>query len=798
MEEQTITRASRDSVVEKVAFWILTGMVALLPFFFIPSDGVSFATAKGLLVSIGVITALALYIISIIKDARVHFPKNLLSLSLVLVPVTFLLSAIFTGAHHVSLIGYSFETGTVAFVFFAVVLALLVGQLFKKKERAFYAYIAIVVSFAVVALFQIIRFFFGADVLSFGVFTNTVSNLVGNWNDLGLFFGATALLSLVSLEMMDLKRLYKTIAYVMFVASLFILAVVNFITVWYVLGALALVFFLFLVSFDRFLPSKNPMDTESHPHSSMRKISWNSLAVLLISLAFIFFGGALGQKIAETFDVASVEVRPAFGTTMTVLGGALKDNPLFGVGPNRFTEAWLMYRPSSVNETLFWNTDFSSGIGIVPTLIGTTGIVGLLALLFFFVMYVKAGFKAMFNQSEDSFSRYLTTSAFIVSLFFWIMSFVYVPSIVNVILTFFFTGLFIASLYRENALKEEVFSLEHHPKISFVSVLVLVVLLIANVSLGYLLVQKSVALGYFQKSVVLAQEGGDLTQVEAGMIRAIQIGGYDLYYRGLSELNLIQVNQILSEEGATPESVRDRFQITIANSIENARAATSVNPRNYMNWIALGRVYAALVPEPFAIPGAYDNAKKTYEEAQKVNPKSPLIPILLARLEVSNGNLNGARDYANAAIALKSNYADAHFLIAQIEATQGNIDKAIPALETTLLLSPQNPGLFFQLGLLKYNDRDWNGAVEAFSRAIQLVPEYANAKYFRGLSYVRIGDTEKAILDFTELKETNPDNEEVDAILTNLRENQDPFAGTEAPITNRPERRPEPPIQDQN
>src|SRR5690606_42073919 len=74
---------------------------------------------------------------------------------------------------------------------------------------------------------------------------------------------------------------------------------------------------------------------------------------------------------------------------------------------------------------------------------------------------------------------------------------------------------------------------------------------------------------------------------------------------------------------------------------------------------------------------------------------------------------------------------------------------------STLLLSPNDPGLFFQLGLLKYNSDDFLGAARAFGQAVTLVPEYANAKYFLGLSLARLGETDLAIAQFRSEEHTS-------------------------------------------
>lgn len=795
------TSENRERIfsLEKIASITLGTIAFLLPFFFIPSLSFGLALSKGILLTLVTLLALALYFLSVIKKGELDIPANKIILSTILLPVVFLLSALVKGASTFSVLGYVFEVGTVVFIALGFLTLFLVSQLFRSKEHIFYSYLGFLLSFVIIVLFHLVRLLFGANVLSFGIFTDQTGNLIGNWNDLAIFFGAASLLSLITLEMVALNRRFKILVVLVFALSLIFLAIVNFISVWVTLAVFSLVVFLYVISFDRFARSsamalggeaEAPMTPKAH------KISYMSLALLILSVIFIFGGRQIGDRISTALNIASLEVRPSWGSTLEVSGRTLKESPVFGAGPNMFTDEWLRYKPAGINDTIFWNVDFTYGIGLIPTFLSTTGVLGVAAWLFFFGMIVMLGIRAIFTPTQDLFSRYLVVSSFLVSIFFWVAAVVYVPSIVNFILAFFFTGLFLASLYREGIISSARVVLTHHPKVSFLAIFALIMLIIGAVGLGYLLLQNAVSYVYFQKGAIALNRDGNLAEAEASMVRAVGLGGFDIYSRALSEINLLKVNEILNREGVTADDVRDEFQETLGRSIENALAATRINPRNYQNWVSLGRIYAELVAPPFAVAGAYENALEAYNRAGEVNPTNPALRLLMARLEVVKGDLNKARDEANAAIALKANYADAHFLVSQIEVAQGNLSRAIPSLETTLILSPNNPGLFFQLGILKYNRRDFMGAIEALERAVVLVPDYANAKYFLGLSYSQVGERERAIRQFEEIEQTNPDNKEVKTILANLRAGKTALAGIVPPPENLPERRGELPLSE--
>ncbi len=127
-------------------------------------------------------------------------------------------------------------------------------------------------------------------------------------------------------------------------------------------------------------------------------------------------------------------------------------------------------------------------------------------------------------------------------------------------------------------------------------------------------------------------------------------------------------------------------------------------------------------------------------------------------------------------MAKKPNYTEALFLLAQMDIEDGNLRQAITRAENAALLSPNDAGIFFQLGFLRYRASDYAPAREALLRATALIPNYANAQYFLGLSEAALGNRQAAIAQFEAIAALNPDNTEIKSILANLRAGRAPFA----------------------
>lgn len=784
MYEQNVLKTQKNKVfLDKISFSILLAVTFLAPIFFVPVSFISTQFGTSLLFAFGVILAFLAYIISALYFGEIGLPKPakyVLGFT-ALVPIVYTLAGVANGFSRMSFFGYTFDINTVGFMILGFVYLLLISLLFKTKTRIFYSYFAFVVSAILLSLFLLLRVIFGADVLSFGIFTNLTSSMVGSWNNVGIFFGIATILSLLTYEMVRVSKMMKILLSVALLFSLFFLTLVNFGVIWMIVAVTSFLFILYSL----FNSQPNYFIGEPQGVSLKNRLSripvYTSV-VFIVSLFFVIWGSTAGAYLSNKFNVANIEVRPTLGVTLDIAQNTMKDRPLFGSGPNTFTTQWQTWKPDDVVSTIFWNTDFANGIGLIPTFAVTTGFFGILSWLLFLGFYVYLGLKSIFIRMEDDFVKYLLTSSFFVSLYLWIMAFVYMPSTTIFILTLFFTGLFFASVYLADIVRVETKAFSHNPRTGFVFSLILVGFFLASVSLGYGLIKNSQSLWYFQKSSYALNTTGDIALSEQYMAKAIAAVPNDVYYRALSEIQIIKLNQVLSQDPKKVKTadIQKQFSDTLTSAIKAGAAAKDVDPNNYLNWIALGRVYETVSLPELKVEGAYESAQVAYNEALRHNPKNPGIFILHSRLAITKKDLNQARNYALQAIQLKRNYIDAYFLLSQIEVEAKNIKGAIESVTAVTIIDPTNSGAFFQLGLLKYYSADFKGAVTDLRKALEVTPDYANAKYFLGLSYERVGEHEKAIAEFEQLKKTNPDNKEVDTILVDLKAGKSIFTDPEA------------------
>ncbi|MEX0933665.1 MAG: tetratricopeptide repeat protein [Candidatus Paceibacterota bacterium] len=756
----TEKKKKRDfSRLDRSLFQLLLILVFLLPLFFVPLLGVSVELEKSLFLALGIGLGSFLFILARLTTGVYTIPRTPILFGGFLVVVAFFLSALFSPAPHVSLFGAAFESTTVMAIFVLFLTLFFSSIVFQSERRVTAFYKALFASFAVLFLYHLIRIIFGADLWSFNLFFTEAATPIGRWNDFGIFAGIIALVSIVTLEFGALSALSRKSMYVFLVAALVSLAVVNFSLLWIILGLFSL-----MLAVYNFTVRQNG-------------IGWGvatpSLFVLIVSLLFLIGGGSLGNVFAEYSNTPQLEIRPSWEATIGVAADVWRGDPLFGNGPNRFSHAWSLYKPEGINATAFWNTSFDSGVGTLPSYAVTTGFLGVLALLFLLASYLYSGARVVFF--EGSHVHYLTLSLFLSSFYLWLSLLFYTPSITILFLTFVLTGVFIAFSVQRGYISNLTLTHKKDVRVGFVSVLLLIVLLAGTVDMEYVGAQKSLSLYNFHKAV-LANRDGDRENAKALLLQANLLNENDRFYRSLVELQLADLNELLTRENARPEEVRAEFQQTLGSAISSARGAVSFDESNYLNWLSLFQVYGNVVRLQ-VVEGAYENAQESLNNAQARNPQSPALLLRGAELELATGNADTARAALQSALALKEDYTDAIFLLAQLEINEGNTRSAIDSLLRASLIDPNNVSLFFSLGLLYYNEQNFVQATEALERVVFLSPQYSNAKYYLGLSYYERERNDEAITEFEEILTLNPGNELVITILDNLREGRPPLAG---------------------
>jgi hypothetical protein len=376
-----------SNTFDRFAFLSLFLVVVLLPVFCLPFTSIPIETSKGLLLVVGLALCVISWSIARFLDGKIVLPKSWLLVSGLGIVLVFLLSALISGNAEVSLFGTMFDVGSFWFIFSAFVLMLMCSVVFRTPKQAKIVLLWTILSSAVVLIFQTVHLFFPAK-LSLGILAEKTTNVLGSWNSLGLFAGFSALLFLLVIEFFPISKLEKILLEIFILLAIFVMASVNFPLVWILLGVSSLIIFVYKVSTTL---NKNTEEVEEKRHFPIV-----SFVVVMIALMFFMSGQFLSSYIPARLNISNTEIGPSFGATMSITKGVLIKHPVLGIGPNRFGEAWALYKPLAINNTQFWNTSFDSGSGLLPTLTATSGGLGILAFLAFLFCFYWPGLNQFF------------------------------------------------------------------------------------------------------------------------------------------------------------------------------------------------------------------------------------------------------------------------------------------------------------------------------------------------------------------------------------------------------------------
>ena len=755
----------------KISFATLVAVVFSLPIFFIPSTLIPLGVAKMALLAVGSIVAFVAFLFDTWKLGRIAVPKTHLLWTAVALPLAYLLSSLFSGNPGLSMFGYTFEVGTFAFVLMGSALFAVAAFALNTRSRILKVYSAFFLSLLILSVFMVIKVVSGGSLLILDNFSGSLGNPIGAWTDLAVVFGLLSIISVFAIEMLRRAGSIKWLLYIIYALSVAFLIIINFAVVWMLVFVAALLIFVYFTTVERRIDRE---DDQRRPNL------WPVGVLLAVSLLFLFnptvsSRGTIGDAISSMLHISNTDIRPSLPTTLGVDKAVLAKNPIVGSGPNTFDKDWLMYKPQAINATTFWQSIFASGFGFLPSQLATVGLLGGLVWAGFVVLLFVLAAKAIKKTPHTRAERSLVISSGLASIFLVSAAFFYAPSVVVLALAFIFAGVFVATSRSVGTIGVREVVLTNNALLNFVSVLLLIVFGIGALAFGVVTFQKTLSIYHFEKAIALSQVAGtDATSIETELGRAISFAPNDLYYGTLSQFEESQAKVFLQNIAAAPEKNRLAFQDALSKTIAAAQAAVNAN-KSYQEWIALGSLYEALVPTPLSIPGAFESAQSAYAQAQQLNPLTPEVSLLMAKLDLDHKDSAAARKDVNQALTLKPDYADAYFFLAQLESSENNVSQAIDAAKAGAVLSPGNAGIYFELGLLEYTNKKYQDAATAFIQALSIEPDYANAKYFLGLSYEALGRHTEAISEFKDLNASNPGNADIQSVLANLRAGRDPF-----------------------
>lgn len=359
-----------------------------------------------------------------------------------------------------------------------------------------------------------------------------------------------------------------------------------------------------------------------------------------------------------------------YRSTWAIAIEALKQAPLFGVGPGNYVSAFNRFRPLVFNQSQFWHLRFGIGSSFPFHLLTVGGLVVLTTFILFLGQTFKLLIRGFGVKPKDDYRTALLggiLTTFLLTFF--------IP--IN-LLVLFLAFLFIGLLASQTATKSAILTAKTLGRV------LLAITVIAVGSVFYLYGRVYAAEISFRKSLeALARNEGIPTYNH--QVRAIDLNRFSpLYRRSFSQTNLALVNALVVQPDLSDQD-RARIIQLVQQAIREAKAATALNPTDAVNWENLAQIYRNLLN--FA-QGADQWTIASYQQAIQLDPVNPRIRLNLGGLFFGLGNFEAATIQFQNAVNLKPDWANAYYNLAATYREQERYQEAYQAMQIVLNLVP--------------------------------------------------------------------------------------------------------------
>ncbi|MBP6924408.1 MAG: tetratricopeptide repeat protein [Candidatus Pacebacteria bacterium] len=761
-ESESPKRSNPDkigSMILRFEQYLVIALLFLIPVFFVPGLPASLGFDKAI---IAVVIGMTVVILTGLSSLRYSQVSTVLPRALIAfwgVVVVAFLSALISGDIQDALRGNVFESQTAGFFAVMGLVMTIPLVLQRSKIMSLKALIALGASSAVAILYTIVRLFIESPVLNLGSFNSITVSPTGSFNDLAILAALTVIIGLVTLIQLPLKKSYEVIMTMLIALSLVIMGVVNFFNLWVVVGFFGLLLLVYVFSRDTLF---GRVDGGENRAVSLWVIG-SIFLVCVVSAMFVVAGDYLGARISTMTGVNYIEVRPSVTATIDIARGVYSDDILLGTGPNRFADAWRIHKDRSINETIFWNTDFNAGFGFVPTLFITLGILGGIAILAFHALYIYLGYRMLLRaDSSDSFWYYFGVVTYLGAVFLWGISYVYVSGAVILLLAAMLTGLSFVAYQALVSSASINIALVSSRRRGFFLMTVVIVIITVSVAAIFTLGKQYVAQAAFTKARTKATSIEEFQQLTQSAFSRYQD---DVFAGAMAQTKLSQLQSMLGIKDPTKED-QDKFVSLAVQARQDAEVAIALDPSNPDAHATLANVFMLLAGVGFEDAENLANGK--IEDAKWRDPLSPSYAMMSAYLAAQLNDNNLAREKVREALTLKNNFPEALFLLTQIDVKEGNIQSAVDTTRQIITLEPNNPTRHYQLGILLAANKDLDGAVTAYESAIKIDKNFANARYMLALAYLDQKRLEDALTQLRIVKETNKENKQLNDLISQL------------------------------
>jgi tetratricopeptide (TPR) repeat protein len=673
------TPKSLHILLENISKYVPVALAFIMPLFFLPTATEFFEFNKLALLTGATLLLIVLWAVKILAGQKVEFTKSVVDLPLMALTLVFALATVFSIHKTTSIYGSQGRWFPSLFGFLV-----LLGYFFfstpavKDFKTIKISLLALAASSGLSSLISIMSYFniFLGSSDYFRIQNFTVTGSVTT----AIFLAAIGALLAVSLLAYEKAVPTKIVLGATVAVNFFFLGLINSFVGWVILGTglLALVFF---IDSGKFVENR---------------LSFMMLSGVLAALLMIVF-------LPSTRDILINKNYPSemnlpLRESWIISSSTIQDYPILATGPSTFSLNFSRYRPLTLNTGNNWNVRYDKPYNELLDILGTIGIVGLIAAIYFGSKLLKLISGTRSLKDETGLTKVVAIALFATSVAFL---FTYA----TVLTAFIFFGLlsFLIAGHTltddQNRMSEKVtFNLGAFSSVSSIGIgemsvvkreyfrYILAVPIFLLVGYAGYLGFKNYQGEYFMRMAIVAAKTNDAAKIYEYQRMAISANPTrDAYQSAYARTNLVLANA-LAAKGNLSDNDKQTVQGLIAQAIQSARVVTEVvSPLNVANWETRALVYSSIMG---VAQNASDWAISSYNTAIQYDPTNPKLRLDLGGIYFAKGDYLTAANLFRQATALKADYANAHYNFAQSLLKLNDIQSALTELQATKNLVP--------------------------------------------------------------------------------------------------------------
>jgi putative inorganic carbon (HCO3(-)) transporter len=446
--------------------------------------------------------------------------------------------------------------------------------------------------------------------------------------------------------------------------------------------------------------------------------------------------GETVDRTLQTLNVKQLTITPRLYIWRSALQ-MIRDNPVLGTGLDTFQIAFPKYRLAEYWQ-LEWNGTPEKAHNFFLQIGATTGLLGLGAWLWL----ITAFFLAIVRKWKDlnPLRRHLSVAVMLAEVGFLIQNQFSFTVVAYGSLFWFFLALGPAldrdDKPAEAPVKPEPFSLQQVSLGRWAAYMMLCGLILATVLLSSRLWMADM---FFKRAMVYLA-GGYSQPAIAEMARAVELDPY-------REIYWVKYGIAIEEAAkAAPDKVP-----LLQQAVKIHEHTIAMNPLNGYDYNNLGRVYKFW--GDFVDRSKLPEAEKACRQATVLDPYNVYFALDLASVYLSQQRPDQAKAIAQHLIELFPDFAQPYSYLGYVALLKGDAEEAYRRLNEAAIRNWRGDAntcssTWSNLGIVRARRGELEGALQAFQKALELRPQYIEARMNMALILEQLNRKQEAATEY--------------------------------------------------